>query len=68
MKHPQLRTKKRVRLTDIRKTKQEVKDIIHAGLIDIEWYLVDDIMRYFKKRGIFHAKKNKKENKKKKKK
>lgn len=69
MKHPKLRTKKKVRLTNIRKTNQEIKEIIHAGLIDIEWYLAKDVMNYLKKRGLFNAsKKNPKKNKKKKKK
>jgi len=68
MKHPKLRTRKKVRLTNIRKTKQDLTEIVDDCLRDIRWYIVDDVMRYLKKRGIINAKKNKKKNKKTKKK
>jgi len=63
MKHPKLRTRKKVRLTNIRKTKQDLMEIVDDCLRDIRWYIVDDIVRYLKKRGIFNvSKKNKKKN------
>ena len=67
MKHPKLRTKKKLRLTNIRKTKQDLTEIVDDCLRDIRWYIVDDIIRYLKKRGLVNVnKKNKKKNKKKK--
>ena len=68
MKHPKLRSRKRIRLTNIRKTKQELTELVDDCLRDIRWYIVDDIINYLKKRGLFNVKKNKKKNKKKKKK
>jgi len=64
MKHPKLRTKRRIRLTNIRKTKQDLTEIVDACLRDIRWYIVNDAMRYLKKRGMFdvNRKKNKKKN------
>ena len=67
MKHTKLRTKKKVRLTNVRRTKQEITEIVDDCLRDIRWYIVDDVMRYLRKRGVINAtKKNKKKNKKKK--
>lgn len=60
MRHPKLKLKKQVRLTGARKLKVDVKEIVHACLLDIEWYIVDDVMRYLKKRGILYAQKSKK--------
>lgn len=63
MKHPKLRTrKKKVRLTNIRKTKKDITEIVDDCLQDIRWYIVRDIVNYLKKRGILNAKKNKKKN------
>jgi len=56
MKHPKLKIRKKVRLTEIRKFKSEIREIVHDCLLDIEWYIVDDVMRYLKKRGILYAK------------
>ena len=55
MKTPKLKIKKKVRLTAIRKFKQNIKEIVHDCLLDIEWYIVDDIMRQLKKQGILYA-------------
>ena len=46
--HP--KKKKKVRLTGIRKFKREVKEIVHACLIDIEYYIVADLVKHYKKR------------------
>ena len=67
MKHPRLRTRKRPKRNNIRKTKLELTELVDNCLRDIRWYIVDDVMRYLKKRGLFDAKKNKKKNKEKKK-
>ncbi len=64
MKNPKLRINKKTRLTAIRKLKLEVKDIVHSCLLDIEWYIVDDIMKMLKKKGIIYVKKSAKKNKK----
>ena len=68
MKHPKLRTRKRLKRNNIRKTKYEITEIIEDCQRDIRWYMVKDIMNRLKKRGMFNAKKNKKKNNKKKKK
>ena len=63
MKNPKLRLRKKARITGARKVKQDIKEIVHGCLLDIEWYIVDDIMHYLKKRGIVYAEKQKKNNK-----
>jgi len=69
MKHPKLRARKRPKRTNIRKTKQDITEIIENSQRDIRWYLAKDIMDYLKKRGMLDVrKKDKKKNKKKKKK
>jgi len=65
MKSPKLRIRKKVKITELRKFKQEVREIVHDCLLDIQNYIVDDVMRYLKKRGIIYAKKTTKKNKKK---
>ena len=55
MKNPKLRIKKKVKITELRKFKQEVREIVHDCLLDIQNYIVEDIMRYLKKRGILYA-------------
>ncbi len=69
MKHPKLkfRINKRKKITEVRKFKQDIKEIVHDCLLDIEGYIVNDIMRLLRKRGIIHAKAKKKNKKKKKK-
>ena len=68
MKNTKLRIKKRVKLDSVRKLKNEVREIIHDCLMDIEWYIVDDMMKHLKKRGFIDVKKNTQKDKKKKKK
>ena len=68
MKHPKLKIQKKVRVTAIRRFKQEITEIVDDCLKDIRWYIVDDIMRYLRKRGILYAKTTKKNKTKKKKK
>ena len=69
MKHPKLRTKKKIRLDNIRRTKQDLAEILDDGWRDIRHYMVKDIIRYLKKRGMFYVqKKDTKKNKAKKKK
>lgn len=63
MKH--LKINKKAKLKGIRKLKIDIKEIVHDCLVDIEPYIVDDLMRYFKKRGMVYEK-DKKKNKKKK--
>lgn len=66
MKHPKLKIKKRAIKVGIRRLKGLIKDTIHAGLQDIEPYLVSDIIQLLKKEDIIYVKKNTKKNKKKK--
>ena len=51
MKRPP-KIKKTTRVTGTRKLKQEIKSVVHDCLIDIEWYIVTDLMRYLKKRKL----------------
>lgn len=44
--------KKTKKINGIRKKRYEIKELVHDCLVDIEWYIVDDIMRYLKKRGL----------------
>lgn len=72
MKHPklkQLKVNRKMKVKEIRKFKQEISEIVDWCLDDIRYYIVDDIMKYLKRRGILYVKKakNKKKNKKKKK-
>lgn len=70
MKHPRLKSlkvKKRVRLTSIRRLKQEIGEDVEDNFLDIKSYLVNDIINTLKRRGIVYYAKNKKKNKKKKK-
>ena len=68
MKSPKLRIRKKVKITELRKFKQEVREIVHDCLLDIQNYIVEDIMRYLKKRGVLYAETKKKNTTKKKKK
>jgi len=70
MKHPRLKSlkvKKRIRLTSIRRLKQEIGEDVEDNFLDIKSYLVNDIIKTLKRRGIVYYAKNKKKNKKKKK-
>jgi len=61
VKNPKLRIKKKVKVPQIRKFKQDIKETVHACLLDIEKYIVDDVISMLKKKGIiYYAKKNKK--------
>jgi hypothetical protein len=64
MKHPKLRLRRKAKITGYKKFKQEVTEIVEDCLKDIRWYIVDDIMRYMKKRGIVYVPKSSKKNKK----
>lgn len=64
MKNPTLRIKKKTRLKELRRFKIDIKEIVHDCLLDIESYIVDDIMNYLKKREILYVKKNSQKNKK----
>ena len=55
MKTPKLKIKKKIRIKAIRKFKQNIKEIVHDCLLDIEWYICEDIFRYLKKQGILYA-------------
>lgn len=72
MKHPKLRqmqVRRKMKVKEVRKFKQEILEIIDWCLDDIKYYIRDDIMKYLKRRGILYVKKkkNKKKNKKKRK-
>ena len=62
MKHPRLRVKKKVRITSIRRLKQEISEAVEDCLVDIRPYIVKDILHMLKKRGIVYHAKNKKKN------
>ena len=63
MKNTKLRIKKKIRISQIRKFKQAMKNIVKDNLLDIEPYIVNDMIKYLKKKGIiYYAKKNKKKN------
>jgi hypothetical protein len=68
MKNPKLKLKKKIRTIGVKRLKSLVRAEVHACLLDIEWYIVDDIMKLLKKEGIIYVKKDKKKNKKKSKK
>jgi len=59
MKRPP-KKKKKVRLTGLRRLKQKIKDAVHACHVDIEYYIVNDIMRLLKRQGVIYVKNNKK--------
>ena len=63
MKHPQLKQlqlRRKMKVTEIRKFKQEITELVDWCLDDIKYYIVDDIMKYLKRRGILYVKKKKK--------
>ena len=66
MKIPSLKIKKKVRIAGIKRLKNNIKELIHQGLLDIEPYIVIDVMKYLKKEGIIYVvpKKSKKNRKK----
>lgn len=64
MKNPKLRIKKKVKITELRKFKQDINEIVKDALDDIRPYLIADVMTYLKKRGILYAKKDQKTHKK----
>ena len=68
MKNPKFKIRRKIRIKAMRKFKREIKEIVHDCLLDIEWYIVDDILKYLKKQGIIYAKTTKKNTTKKKKK
>lgn len=65
MKHPQLKLRKKVIKVGVKRFKGLVKDVVHDCLMDIEWYLVEDIIKLLKKEGIIYVQKASKKNKKK---
>lgn len=64
MKSPKLRVKKKVKLSEIRKFKYDIGEVVQYCLSDIKPYIVNDILTLLKKRGIIYVKKNSKKNKK----
>ncbi len=65
MKSTALRINKKMRIKGVRKLKSEVNLIVGACLEDIRWYIVEDILKYLKKKGlVVYAKKQKKNKKK----
>jgi len=72
MKSPrlkQLKVNRKMKVKEIRKFKQEISEIVDWCLDDIRYYIVDDVMKYLKRRGILYVQKKKasKKNSKKKK-
>jgi len=67
MKNPKLRIRKKIKISGIKRLKNLIKEDIHYGLLDIEPYIVADIMRRLKKEGIIYVSKTSKKNRKKKK-
>ena len=67
MKNPKLRIKKKVRILGVKRLKNLIREDVHYCLLDIEPYIIADIMRRLKKEGIIYHAKNKKKNRKKKK-
>jgi len=65
MKHPELRRNRKIKIKDIKRTRQDLNELVKDCLDDIRPYLVRDLMTYLKRRGILYVKKNKKKNKKK---
>ena len=65
MKHPKFKLNKKMKIKGLRKIKNNIRELVHDGLLDIEAYIVKDIMDYLKKIGVVYAEK-KKTNKKKK--
>lgn len=63
MKHPILKLKKKTKLKGIRKIKNEIRGVVHACLLDIEDYIVSDLMNYLKKIGVIYAEKKAKNTK-----
>jgi len=66
MKHPklkQLRLNRKMKVTEIRKFKRDLNELVEDCLVDIRWYIVDDIMKYLKRRGVLYAKVQKKNKK-----
>lgn len=68
MKNPKLKLKRKIKLKGIRKLKKDISEIVRDCLLDIERYIVDDVVLYLKKRGVIYEEKKKKNTKKKKKK
>jgi len=69
MKNPKLKLKiRKNRTSGVKRLRNLIREDVHYCLLDIEPYIVSDIMRRLKKEGIIYVKKNKKKNKKKKKK
>ena len=64
MKNTKLRIKKKVRISGIKRLKQDIDGLVYDALMDIKWYLVKDITDYLKKKGIIYYAKNKKKNRK----
>lgn len=63
MKQAHLKIKKKIRIAGIKRLKNLVKIKVRDCLNDIEWYIVDDIMKLLKKEGIIYVKKTSKKNK-----
>ncbi len=61
MKNPKLRLRKNARITGYKKLKNEITETVDDCLRDIRWYIVDDVMRLLKKKGIVYAKTSKKD-------
>jgi len=64
MKITSLKVKKKVRLASIKRLKNNIKEVVHNCLLDIEKYIVEDVMKCLKKDGIIYAKNTKKNRKK----
>lgn len=61
MKSTKLRVNKKKPVKGIRKLKLEINEIVGDCLDDIKYYIVDDVIKYLKKKGmIVYAKTSKK--------
>jgi len=66
MKNPKLKFNKKSKVTELRKFKKHLTEIITDATLDIVPYIVTDVLNCLKKRGILINAKSKKKNKSKK--
>jgi len=60
MRTPALRLNRRPKRKEVCKFKRDIEKIVHYGLMDIEDYIVNDVMNYMEKRGFINVQARKK--------
>ena len=60
MKTSLLKLRPKAKITGVKKLRLDIREVVHDCLLDIENYIVNDLLNLLKKKGIVYEKKQKK--------